>query len=290
MTEINLTGITKVQRELIIWAYQRGGVFTWDEAKAAHFNIRTKGAVEYKRILWANYSTDKYYLNPDYCREIRAKLESWGVQMRDYSADFGAWFDAHLGVTSAPPNPPIEEPPIDPEDTPILPMRPVEYLSEEPTPRRCPECRGSGYSDPPAESNNFTGKTCDYCDGRAYLDDDDTAPPDDWFSYDDWEKEQDKRAEYEFNYWNYGSGGGDPFGWMQHFRPDRAKVRADYQAGYLLIRKLVGKWEKGAVIRFVCKFLSPSDAFIAGMNSYVYANYRDNERKTDLSTVDQIPF
>lgn len=37
---------------------------------------------------------------------------------------------------------------------------------------------------------------------------DESAPPDDWFSYDDWEREQDKRAEYEFNYWNYGSGGG----------------------------------------------------------------------------------
>lgn len=74
-------------------------------------------------------------------------------------------------------------------------------------------------------------------------------------------------------------GGGDPLGWMTHFRPDPAKVRADYQAGYLLMRRMVGDgWTKQDVIRFVHKFFSPSAAFIAGCESYVYRNYRDYVR------------
>lgn len=129
MTDITLTGITRVQRELIIWAYKRGGVFTWDDAKAAHFNIRTKGAIEYKRILWANYGTGKYYLNPDFCREIREKLTAWGVELRNYGDDFGVWFDAHLGYEPTATGG-GDEPDYNEQDTPILPMPAIDPKTE----------------------------------------------------------------------------------------------------------------------------------------------------------------
>jgi hypothetical protein len=151
-----LSGITKVQRELIIWAYERGGSFTWDEFKAAHFNIRTRGAVCYKGILKGNRTHD--YLNPDFCREIREKLESWGVTLRPYAVDFGAWFDVHIGN----PPPPLQSVTVE--------SAPVDYAPDfdNPTPKYaqnvsdCPSCGGD-----PAHAPH-----CDMCDGRGHFVDD----------------------------------------------------------------------------------------------------------------------
>lgn len=229
---ITLTGITKVQKNAMIWAYQVDGSFTSDEFKAC-WNVRTLFALQHKRVILFNPSTGHYYFNPDYAREIRAKLESWGVFLCDYADDFGAWFDAHIESARQPD--PLPEPPIDPEDTPILPMTPIS--------------------------------------------DDETLPPDEWFFDRARERERDGKDDPYNASWEYGRGGGDPLGWMTHFRPDPAKVRADYQAGYLLMRRMVGDgWTKQDVIRFVHKFFSPSAAFIAGCESYVYRNYRDYVR------------
>lgn len=167
------------------------------------------------------------------------------------------------------------EPPIDPEDTPILPMRPVEDHYTH-----CPSCNSkslefSGVQSDPIDGliSNYVCKACGV--GFGEPDDDEESRLEDGFLFN-----KDVRTEYfEDDYDGAFGGGGDPFGWMRHFRPDPAKVRADYKAGCLFVRKMTGSgWTKDDVIRFIHKFLFPSAAFIAGTESFFFKNYRHNVR------------
>lgn len=266
MKEINLSGITKTQRGAMIWAYQVNGSFTMAEFKEC-WNVRTLFALQNKRIVLLNVSTGYYYFNPDHAVEIRVQLEAWFVPLRDYAEDFGAWFDSHLETASKPD--PMDEPPIDPEDTPILPMRPVSHYTH------CPVC-GTG-------EFQHSCLNCGYAEGetvvdflrREDVDEEEESRLEDGFLFN-----QDVRTAYfEDDYDGAFGGGGDPGGWMRHFRPDPAKVRADYKAGCLFVRKMTGSgWTKDDVIRFIHKFLFPSAAFIAGTESFFFKNYRHNVR------------
>jgi hypothetical protein len=116
---------------------------------------------------------------------------------------------------------------------------------------------------------------CKECGNAWGVDEDEESQPADGFLFN-----QDVRTAYfEDDYDGAFGGGGDPFGWMTHFRRDPAKVRADYKAGFLLVRRLAfSGWTKQDTIRFACKFLSPSDAFICGMKSFFFKSYRHEVR------------
>lgn len=278
-TEFNLTGMTQIQRKFFIWAYQRGGVFTMDNVRSDGWNVRTFFSLQWRKIVLYNFKADTYYLNPDFAREIRAKLETFGVQLRDYSSDFGAWFDAHLESARKPD--PMDEPPADPEDTPILPMQPITLKDDVYTVEldRCPECGSTmidfaGVQSDPIDGliSNFVCKEC----GNGWgVDDDEESRPEDGFLF----NKDTRTAYFEDDYSGAFGGGGDPFGWMRHFRPRSENVRRDYRNGHRFMRRMRRAGvDKESTLSFVHDYVAPNAAFEAGLRGFVYSHYRDHVR------------
>lgn len=136
------------------------------------------------------------------------------------------------------------EPPIDPEDTPILPMQPI-----------CSHCGGTGY----VEAWQSESTRCHWCDGTGF------TPHD--------------VPDFDTPIQHGGGGGGDPLGWMTHFSLRSGNVRRDYRNGHRFMRRMKRAGvDNNSVLSFVHDYIVPNAAFEAGLRGFVYSHYRDHVR------------